>query len=243
MTKQYGLNKYKSNTRTQFGFRNFQWVLEGVLARSSQPNYRNTDEDHDMGPHSVQFLKFNKIGAVISANHCDLKHASQVALGNAGIQYHHYRVGDYQPPTRFHLLNAADVIEANRAKGRATLVYCGYGEGRTGTFVSGWAMQKHIPQQAGANVANLCDHMFLKDFFGVETGAQALAVRDAAGIAAPAPPAYPPGLGFQAGASGASVNSFTGPNASGPSGLGLPADNNLGLGFANFNGSGGSSWS
>lgn len=242
MARQYGLNEYRRIAKTEFGFTNFQWVLEGVVARSSQPFYHGHDKKQTIGPVEAQFLKSNNIGCIISANHCVMSNVGKKMLSNAGIQFHHYQVMDYQPPSRFQLVSAANLIEATRAAGRATLVYCGYGQGRTGSFVAGWATQKHLAPQANLNLAQVCDGAFLKKTFGVETDAQVLAVRGAAGIAPPLPPlpiippplpplpgtapAFPPGLALP-NFGGDSGNTFFQNFGSGTSSIGMPGDNNL----------------
>ena len=62
------LKQYKKHFVTERGFRNFQWVLDGVLARSSQPNYRETDGEHEFGFLQADYLKQKKITCVISSN-------------------------------------------------------------------------------------------------------------------------------------------------------------------------------
>ncbi|MDN3637379.1 protein-tyrosine phosphatase family protein [Simiduia curdlanivorans] len=211
----HGLNTYQSHLTTDRGFRNFQWVLPGVLARSAQPNYSGKDESHDISFLQADFLKKKGISCVISSNQYELPDHSKTLLATYGIAYYHFRIEDYHAASPQQLKTAADIIEANRRRG-ATLVHCGFGEGRTGTIVAAWAMMKHMPTQAGVNINTMCTPSSLKDNFGVETPHQTANIRAAANL--PATP-YPPGLGFQAvaSASGGSAQSF-----SGPGGIGMP---------------------
>ena len=210
----HGLNTYQSNFITDRGFRNFQWVLPGVLARSAQPNYTGKDQPHEISFLQVDFLKKKGITCVISSNEYGLPDHSKTLLATYGIAYVHFGIDDFQAASPYQLMNAADIIEANRKRG-ATLVHCGFGEGRTGTIVAAWAMLKHMPAQAGVNINTMCTRSILKANFGVETEGQVANIRAAANLPATAPAtlAYPPGLGFPS--SGSSGKSFSGP-------MGLP---------------------
>lgn len=216
----HGLNTYQSHLTTDRGFRNFQWVLPGVLARSAQPNYSGKDEPHDISFLQADFLKKKGISCVISSNQYELPDHSKTLLVTYGIAYYHFRIEDYHAASPQQLKTAADIIETNRKRG-ATLVHCGYGKGRTGTIVAAWAMLKHMPAQAGANINVMCTLAGLKTNFGVETKDQLINIRAAANL--PVTPQatlpYPPGLGFSTATSGAgsSAHSF-----SGPGGIGMP---------------------
>lgn len=210
----HGLNTYQSNSTTDRGFRNFQWVLPGVLARSAQPNYKGKDAPHEIGFLQADFLKKKGITCVISSNEYELPDHSKKLLGSHGIAYFHFRIKDYTAASDKELMTVADIIEANRKRG-ATLVHCGFGEGRTGTMVAAWAMLKHMPTQAGVNINTMCTRAILKANFGVETDEQLANIRAAAKLPATAPTtlAFPPGLGFAnfSPTSGGSGKSFSGP--------------------------------
>ncbi|KAI0248926.1 hypothetical protein BJV78DRAFT_737788 [Lactifluus subvellereus] len=100
-------------------FRRFEWVIteSGWLARASAPNYDDTatadpDSTQNMDDNAVQFL---------------------VANGN-NISYTHLSVVDFQAPT-LDDLDQAQQAYTSHISGR-TLVYCGYGHGRTGTVIT-----------------------------------------------------------------------------------------------------------
>ena len=138
----YGLNSYQESKRTEMGFCNFQWVHQGRLARSSQPNYTNHDAIQNYTMANILFLKMKGIRCIVSANHQGISADSVRLLADANIAHHHYRVVDFQAPTPAQLQNAANVIQQGMQGGGAVLVHCGYGQGRTGTFVAAWAMLK-----------------------------------------------------------------------------------------------------
>ena len=207
----FGLNKYERSSKTEMGLTNFQWTLDGAVARSSQPGYTGSDKPHAFGPVEITYLRSKGINCIISANHLELPKVARTLLTNAGISYYHYQVGDYQPPTTLQLQTAANVMDTAINGGGRVLVHCGYGEGRTGTFVAGWAMLKYMPRQVNADVDDMCNMDFLKPNFGVETPAQMNAVRVAAALAPATVPAANAGFALPIAAFG-----------SGPSGIGLP---------------------
>ena len=233
----YGLNQYQSNLVTERGFRNFQWVLNGVLARSAQPNYTGSDRPHELSYLQADFLKKKGITCLISSNKYALPAHSKTLLSTHGIAYYHFEVEDYTAARPEQLRRAADIVEINRKKG-ATLIHCGYGEGRTGTMVAAWAMLAHLPSQAGANLDILCSRNNLKANFGVETADQARNIRIAARLpdTLPATLPFPPGLGFSgAGQSAPQPASGAAAPFAGPSGIGMPDDMAMPqFNFANF---------
>ncbi|AUM13059.1 protein-tyrosine phosphatase family protein [Ketobacter alkanivorans] len=217
MTAQlFGLNSYQNHTRKEMGFTNFQWTLNGAVARASQPGYTSNDSKHALGPVEITYLKSKGINCVISANHYDIPKVGRTLLNNANISHHHYQVGDYQPPSVFQLQNAANVIDAAINAGGAVLVYCGYGQGRTGTFVAGWAMQKYLTAHPAADINGMCNMAFLRDNFGVENFLQVNAVRASAALAPATAPAPAPMFG------------------SGPINLGMPDNMSSGPKFSSF---------
>ena len=167
------LNKYDRHPKTeqmytgksgrQHAFERFQWVLEGKLARSARPYYTGT-KGHTLERHDVYFLATQGITCVISAYQTDLDDAGKNALTSAGIAFHSFPVPDFNAPTAWELWEAARLIHEHRT----TLVYCGYGEGRTGTFVAAWAKLRHTPLVKGLN-----DLASLREHFGVERACQA----------------------------------------------------------------------
>ena len=151
-----------------------------MLARSSQPGYPAGDSGHTLREWDVGFLRANKIVCFISANERNMDADSKARLAKAGIEFHDCKVKDYTATTVRQLTDAAALIEACRTRDinpGATLLYCGHGQGRTGTFVAAWALKKFLagdPAVSGANTFNLAS--FLKPNFGVERDAQAWAV-------------------------------------------------------------------
>jgi protein-tyrosine phosphatase len=108
------------------------------IYRSSQPNYTGRDTEQDYTDEQVEALRDFNIRSIINANEKPVSEKSIERLNNAGIQVHHYPVPDFNPPTKEQLTNAARDLQNARESGVSSLIYCGYGQGRTGTFVSAW---------------------------------------------------------------------------------------------------------
>ncbi|GLS24750.1 hypothetical protein [Marinibactrum halimedae] len=180
-TNELKLNTYSPRNKKKFAFTNLQWASNGVVARSAQPNYEHRDGNHTLSPVDVSFLRYQRIATVIGANKFPLDDDGQKRLNNLGIQYHHRGLKDFRAPTVDVIKDVANKIQAARSKGGATLVYCGFGAGRTGTYVAGWAVL-HYYMPLGANLEEVCTEAFLKQQFGVETPAQVNAIRAAANL-------------------------------------------------------------
>ncbi|MEU5692316.1 hypothetical protein [Actinosynnema sp. NPDC020468] len=136
-------------------------VEPGVLYRCQQPGYEprlDRDTPHAFTDAQILFLRAHAISLVLSANSIALEDADVAALRDAGIDYRHFPVTDYTAPTRDQVIRASTALAANSRDGGASLVYCGFGHGRTGTFVTAWEiLTDHPLRQAAASVRELCE--------------------------------------------------------------------------------------
>ncbi|RPA94553.1 hypothetical protein L873DRAFT_1746802 [Choiromyces venosus 120613-1] len=112
--------------------RRFEWVVPKRLARSSAPYYDSEDSDQSMNETSIDFLMGHGINRIISLNEIPLSSREKQKLKAAGISYTHVKVPDFAAPTQ----SQFDEIHDAYAKGGVTLIYCGYGDGRTGMAIS-----------------------------------------------------------------------------------------------------------
>ncbi|RPA94563.1 hypothetical protein L873DRAFT_1700971 [Choiromyces venosus 120613-1] len=112
--------------------RRFEWVVPKRLARSSAPYYDSEDSDQSMNETSIDFLMGHGINRIISLNEVPLSSREKRKLKTAGISYTHVKVPDLAAPTQLQF----DQIRDAYAKGGVTLIYCGYGDGRTGMAIS-----------------------------------------------------------------------------------------------------------
>lgn len=120
-------------------FYNWVEVEKDYLFRSSAPYYDETainpDASQKMTRRAANFLSQQGVTTLISVNHYRLSDAEIQILTNASIYYMHYPVEDFHPPNAGSLRSSVNEILASTG---ATLVYCGYGQGRTGTVITAW---------------------------------------------------------------------------------------------------------
>ncbi|PWW77338.1 hypothetical protein C7212DRAFT_312317 [Tuber magnatum] len=125
---------------TQFGlhllmepvFRRFEWVIPDRMARSSAPYYEGDDSDQSINQTSIEFLVKNGIKNVISLNSIELTPREKARLRNDRITYSHIRALNCTALTQ----EQFDQIWNAYGKEGATIVYSGYGDGRTGMAIS-----------------------------------------------------------------------------------------------------------
>ncbi|RHZ80714.1 hypothetical protein Glove_132g52 [Diversispora epigaea] len=115
-------------------FQRFVWVIPNRLARSSAPHYTGNDESQNMDDAAIEYLVNQGINNVISLNHFPL---TDGGLQRRSIKYLHLPVADFTAPTIYQLRQA---YESYLPAQRTTLVYCRYGQGRTGTVISAFML-------------------------------------------------------------------------------------------------------
>jgi len=137
---QLGLHKIKNPV-----FRRFEWVIPGRLARSSAPYYNGEDVDENINETSIEFLHNHKIKNIISLNSVELPLRQRGWLRTAEISYSHVRAVGCTAVTQ----EQFDQIWNAYGVGGVTIVYCGYGDGRTGMAIS--AIQLFQGRALGGN--------------------------------------------------------------------------------------------
>ncbi|KAM3512760.1 hypothetical protein MY11210_003634 [Beauveria gryllotalpidicola] len=153
------------------GLQRFEFVKElmgpgNELARSSAPYYAGQDSHQKITPETIAALKKHGITHVISANSEANNEEIKNALTEAGIAYTPLPVQDFKAATQDDFQRAWDAFVSNRGTG-ATLVWCGYGHGRTGTIIS--ALQMFAEHERGqSHTWSLADY----DRNHVETAGQ-----------------------------------------------------------------------
>ncbi|KAI1359174.1 hypothetical protein F5Y08DRAFT_332528 [Xylaria arbuscula] len=118
----------------------YMQVIPHRLARSSAPHYRSADSDQKMDEEAIQYLEHHQITGIISLNQFRLPQKAVDQLRARGIKYDHIPVVDFAAPTLQQLYQLRDYYQSQTC----SLIYCGYGHGRTGTAVS--ALQLFINQ-------------------------------------------------------------------------------------------------
>ncbi|KFG85720.1 hypothetical protein MANI_021141 [Metarhizium anisopliae] len=124
------------------GFYRFEQVERYLLPtdrlfRSSAPHYDGHNDDSQyLDTKSIAFLRQQNINHVISVNWPadDATITMTNTLRTAGIAHTPLKVEDHHAPTPEQLKKGNTEWEKHR---HGTLVWCGFGHGRTGTMVSG----------------------------------------------------------------------------------------------------------
>ncbi|KAF9631118.1 hypothetical protein BFW01_g1980 [Lasiodiplodia theobromae] len=116
--------------------RRFGWVIQGLLARSSAPYYVSQDSDQNMDAAAISQLIAEGVKDIISLNEVELGAEVVQALLEKGISYLWSPIEDFGAPTEDGWKSIKERYQKNKAENKPTLVYCGYGHGRTGTIIS-----------------------------------------------------------------------------------------------------------
>lgn len=146
----------QSTPADEAGFYHFEWVKGHIpatdrLARSSAPHYRSQDSDQELTAKSIQFLKDNKIEHVISLNSQANNATIKKMLADNKIAYTPLPVQDFHAPTLDDLKRGNDEYKKHTA---GTLVWCGYGHGRTGTMVTGLQIYAERAKKSPARLSH-----------------------------------------------------------------------------------------
>ncbi|PHH66880.1 hypothetical protein CDD81_5232 [Ophiocordyceps australis] len=143
---------------TDHGFQRFQWVTGSLektdkLARSSAPHYDCQDSNQELTSDSVEYLRRMGVTNVISLNEFADSPAIKSVLRANKISYTPLPTDDYKPPSLVQLLKGYKSF--NQATSGASLVWCGYGFGRSGAMVTAIKMfreaEKATPTRLSAS--------------------------------------------------------------------------------------------
>ncbi|PUU75889.1 hypothetical protein B9Z19DRAFT_1130581 [Tuber borchii] len=107
-------------------------MVPNRLARSSAPFYDGEDADESINEISIEFLNKYGIKNIISLNSVELSPRQKGRLHKAKISYSHIKATVCTAVTQ----EQFDQIWNAYDKAGVTIVYCGYGDGRTGMAIS-----------------------------------------------------------------------------------------------------------
>lgn len=147
------------------------WVTRDRQAtkvfRSSQPYYNGkTDEMQKFDTRALLILREYNIKCIVSLNEFGLQEGADVALKREGVAYVSIPVVDGDAPTVSQLEIGCDAIETALEKGVRALVYCGFGQGRTGTMMAAYALYS-LPKKS-----TKAEYQEIVDASTVEEGSQ-----------------------------------------------------------------------
>ncbi|PHH81605.1 hypothetical protein CDD82_355 [Ophiocordyceps australis] len=154
------------------GFQRFEWVTGDFLragdklARASAPHYDCKDSNQELTYESVSFLRRNGITNVISLNEFADSPAMKKILKVNKIKYTPIPTADYKAPSLEELQKGYKSF--NQATNGATMVWCGYGHGRTGIMISAIEMFREAEKMQPTRFS----HSYLKRTNHIETKGQ-----------------------------------------------------------------------
>ena len=129
----------------------FYWVREGSLAGSSRPGGLRNDRLRA----DLDELQTHGIGAILSMTETPI---DQVAVEELGMRYTHIPVIDFTAPSLPQILDSLHAIDEAHAEGRAILVHCAAGQGRSATILATWLIrQGSTTDDAIAELRTVCD--------------------------------------------------------------------------------------
>lgn len=135
----------------------FYWVVDGTLAGSSRPGGLR-----DMRlPEDLDELRAHGIGAIVSMTETPI---DQFAVEERGLRYSHIPVDDFTAPSVPQILDALADIDLAHAEGRAVLVHCAAGQGRSATILCSWLIrQGATADEAVTHLRAVCDRAVEND--------------------------------------------------------------------------------
>lgn len=135
----------------------FYWLIPSVLAGSGRPGGGRRDGHDPMRLDAdLAWLRDQQIGAILSLTEEPL---DALAMERHGFVNLHLPVIDMTPPAPSQLGDALGFIDQQHALGRAVLVHCLVGQGRTGTVLAAHLIRSgQVAEQAIAQLRLVCPH-------------------------------------------------------------------------------------
>jgi atypical dual specificity phosphatase len=123
----------------------FKWLVHGKIAGAPHPDLC------DGLPAVAPFLRGQGIGAIVTL----LDKVLEPAAEELGFHYLFVETPDFQPPPDLRRILA--FIRAQHEHGRAVLVHCFAGIGRTGTVLAAWLLEQDPSLSAAQAISRVRD--------------------------------------------------------------------------------------
>jgi atypical dual specificity phosphatase len=122
----------------------FYWLIDGELAGSSRPGAPQAGPpaypaDAEALNQDLDWLRGQGIGAILSLTETPLPEA---AVGTHGLSLLHLPVPDLHPPAPDEFMLALNFIDRQRCLGRAVVVHCLMGQGRSATVLAAYLIRR-----------------------------------------------------------------------------------------------------
>ncbi|MFH1742236.1 MAG: dual specificity protein phosphatase family protein [bacterium] len=137
----------------------FFWLIEHEIAGMSLPNGIVAASHSGNEPISqecrdeLRELKLRGIGAIVSLTERPLNAA---LVRRHGFRFIHLPVPDMTPPTLQQVLEFLHFVTACKKEGRAVVVHCLGGSGRTGTFLASYLVHKGHDAESAIRAVRIC---------------------------------------------------------------------------------------
>jgi atypical dual specificity phosphatase len=139
----------------------FYWLIDGVLAGCSRPGAsERRGPSAEQGPagealdRDLTWLRGQGIRAVLSLTETPL---SPDVVDRHGLHVLHLPIPDLHAPTPDQFMRALSFVDRQRAAGRAVVVHCLVGQGRTGTILAAYRIRGGAPpEQALHEIRTIC---------------------------------------------------------------------------------------
>jgi atypical dual specificity phosphatase len=140
--------------------RGFYWLIEGELAGCARPGgramfsgYSALDAQAALEV-DLAWLRERGIAAVLSLTEAPLE---AEALAHHELEALHLPIADMTAPTPEQLEHALGFVDRQRALGRAVVVHCLAGQGRTGTVLAAYLIRGGMsPEEALGALRAVC---------------------------------------------------------------------------------------
>lgn len=114
----------------------FYWLIPGLLAGSSRPGAA-THETSQL-EEDLTFLRSQGVEAILSLTETPL---DEWVLTEREFTWQHLPIDDMTAPRAHQFMEALQFIDEQQAAGRATVVHCLAGQGRTGSMLAAYLIR------------------------------------------------------------------------------------------------------